>query len=333
MFSESPRGRETKIKECRGSFRRPPSSCRHAIVMMKPAEHGDRGDRAGELRTDAFIGDGNPLADPLVGSRRVEVPQCVFNEDLLKVWLGQDDQVVEALAPDAPQKPFAHRVHERRLHRGAQDVNAGAIGDAIEDRTELVVTIANDELRPLPERRRIAELPRRPRLRRSARHPDMDDALDVHVDDEEREDGTKPDVVGLQEIAGPHRVGSQECPPALSAARSSRPRTAHVPLDRSLRDADAELREFSANAFGSPQPALGRHASDEADDIGSDARLAWPSRAAYATPEETEPRTVPSKHGLRFDQEQSMAPLGKESCEQDEHAALVAAKPRAFDAA
>src|SRR5271165_1539537 len=29
-------------------------------------------------------------------------------------------------------------------------------------------------------------------------------------------------------------------------------------------------------------------------------------------PEQTEPRTVPSKHGLRFDQEQGMAPLGKE---------------------
>jgi hypothetical protein len=104
-------------------------------------------------------------------------------------------------------------------------------------------------------------------------------------------------------------------------------------LDRSLRDTDAELQEFPANALSSPQPVVGRHAPDEGDDIGSDPRLAWSGRAAYATPEETERRTVPSKHGLRFDQEQSMAPLGKESCEQDEHAALVAAKARAFDAA
>jgi hypothetical protein len=83
-----------------------------------------------------------------------------------------------------------------------------------------------------------------------------------------------------------------------SAARSTRPRTGHVPLDRSLCDADAELQEFSANAFGSPQPALGRHAPDERDDIESDARFAGAGRAAYSTPQDTESRTVLSKHGL-----------------------------------
>jgi hypothetical protein len=127
-------------------------------------------------------------------------------------------------------------------------------------------------------------------------------------------------------------VVSQECPPALSATRSCGPRTSHVPLDRLLRNADAELQEFSANALGSPKPVLGRHAPDEGDDIRSDARFARTGRAAYSTPEETESRAVPSKHGLRFDKEQGMAPLRKEPCEQDEQAALVAAKAGAFDA-
>jgi hypothetical protein len=34
----------------------------------------------------------------------------------------------------------------------------------------------------------------------------VDDASGVHVDDEEGEDGTEPDVVGLDEVAGPDRV-------------------------------------------------------------------------------------------------------------------------------
>jgi hypothetical protein len=97
-------------------------------------------------------------------------------------------------------------------------------------------------------------------------------------------------------------------------------------------DADAELQEFSTNAFGSPQPALGRHASDEGDDIGSDARFAGTGRAAYPTPEETESRAMPSKHRLWFDQEQGMAPLRKNPREQHQQAALVAAKAGPFDA-
>lgn len=45
------------------------------------------------------------------------------------------------------------------------------------------------------------------------------------------------------------------------------------------------------------------------------------------------PRAVPSKHGLPFDQEQGVAPAGKDSREQHEQAALVAAKAGAFDTA
>ena len=123
---------------------------------------------------------------------------------VLKVRLRKDDCVIKAFAPDAPQKPFAHRIHQRSLHRGAQDANPGALGDAIEDRTELVVAIADNELRPLPKRRCIVQLLRRPHLRRRACDGNVDHAFCVHVDDEEREDGTEPDVVGLQEIAGPY---------------------------------------------------------------------------------------------------------------------------------
>jgi hypothetical protein len=86
--------------------------------------------------------------------------------------LGQDDDVIEALAADAPQKSFAHRVHERPTHGRAQDANAGAAGHAVEGLTELVVAVANEELRTLPKRRRIAKLLRGPRLRWSARQRD-----------------------------------------------------------------------------------------------------------------------------------------------------------------
>jgi hypothetical protein len=72
---------------CAGSFCRPSPSRRDAVIMMKPAEYRNRGDRAGELESEVSSGDRNPLSDPLVGPCSVEVAQCVFGEDTLKVLL------------------------------------------------------------------------------------------------------------------------------------------------------------------------------------------------------------------------------------------------------
>jgi hypothetical protein len=63
-------------------------------------------------------------------------------------------------------------------------------------------------------------------------------------------------------------------PPGLSAALAGRPRASHIPLDCALRDADAELQQFAANPFRSPEPVLGRHAVDEGDGVWRDTRLA-----------------------------------------------------------
>ena len=119
----------------------------------------------------------------------------------------------------------------------------------------------------------------------------------------------------------------------LSAARCAGPRASHVPLDRALRDADAELQELASNPFGSPEPVLGRHAVDEGDDVRRETRFAWTARAGFPPPEQSESFPVPSQDRLGLDQEQGMAPLGKESREQHEQASLVGAKGRAFDSA
>jgi len=207
-----------------------------------------------------------------------------------------------------------------------------ALGDAIEDRTELVVAIPDDELRALLERRRIAQLLRRPRLRRSTRHRNVDDAPGVHVDDEERKDRTEPDIVGLQEIAGPHRGFARM---SASAVRCAEHWVAHIActfgpfaLRRGCRASRVRRECARLPKAGSRPPCV-----DEGDDVRSDARVAWTVRAAYSTREETESRAVPSKHSLGFDQEQGVAPMRNQSREQDEQAALMASKAGALDAA
>ena len=77
--------RFVEMVTCAGSFRGPPSLRRRAVVVMQPAEHGDRRDRAGDLGLGAASGERKPLADPLVRPNRVEVAQCVFGQDLLQL--------------------------------------------------------------------------------------------------------------------------------------------------------------------------------------------------------------------------------------------------------
>jgi hypothetical protein len=91
--------------------------------------------------------------------------------------------------------------------RGAQGAiwmtcRPSAFGDPIEGGTVLGVAIANEHLGTTTERRDLTQLLRGPLIGWRARHGKVDNALRVHVDDEEGEDRTEPYVVELQEIAG-----------------------------------------------------------------------------------------------------------------------------------
>ncbi len=68
------------------------------------------------------------------------------------------------------------RVHERCLNRGANDARPGALCDAVERRTELVVPVSDEEPRPLSEGCRVAQLLRRPLPGGRSRHRQVDDA-------------------------------------------------------------------------------------------------------------------------------------------------------------
>ena len=149
---------------CHGSLRRLSSLCRRAIVAVQPAEEGDRRDRAGEPGSRALARDRNLLTDPLVRPSRVEVAQCVFSEDMLQVCFSKDHNMIEAFASNTPEKSFAHRIHQGSLNRGAKDANPGAGGDSVEDSSELIIAITEDEFRSLPEGRRVAQLLRSPRV-------------------------------------------------------------------------------------------------------------------------------------------------------------------------
>jgi hypothetical protein len=202
--------------------------------MVQPAEHWRRYDLA-RIRADhAWRWDRDALTKALMGTASVEVPDSELTKKAVQVTLPQDDYVIEAFLARATEKPLDHRIHQRGAHRRLDDPNARPLRHAIELGTVLVVPIADDELRFSAEGRGVPELLGRPLLirvvgRRLVHHP-----LAVDVHDEESEDGSEPDVVGLDEIARPNGVVAQKGPPTLSAMRCSRPDASHVLVDRAL---------------------------------------------------------------------------------------------------
>lgn len=91
----------------------------------------------------------------------------------------------------------------------------------------------------------------------------------LEVDHDENVVAAEPKVAELDEIASPYtsRFLAKESGPTLTVwRRASDP--AHVPLDGSLGDGNAELEELTANALGAPHPVVGGHVADDVDDLG-----------------------------------------------------------------
>jgi hypothetical protein len=90
----------------------------------------------------------------------------------------------------------------------------------------------------------------------------VNDALRVHIHDEEREDLPEPQVMELQEVAGPDRVVLEEGAPGLAiTGRAWRSKEA---LNRALGDPDAELQELPATVFGRTMSVASRQVRQKA---------------------------------------------------------------------
>lgn len=264
-------------------------------------------------------------------SGAVEVGEAVLVQHAQHVLFVKDEDVIEALASHAAEEALTDGVDQRGTHRGANDSRASALGNSVELGAELVVTIADDELRSIAESRRVAELLSGPRLSGGPRHAAVHHALGVDVDDEEREDRPEPDVVRLQEVAGPDGVVSQEAVPALAPRWGGGSSAAHVPLNGSLRNADAEVQQLAADALRAPEAILLGHAPDELDGLRGKSRQCWWSRFRLQSPEESDARAVPARYWFGPDQQHGVAPVRGHAGEHDQEATLVRAKRGPFD--
>ena len=115
--------------------------------------------RRGRLRSTsrAIERVGSALTDALMGPAGIVVV-AVLVEDALKVVLAEDEEMIETLSSHRADQAFAVRVRLGRHHGRADHPDARALGDLVEDGSELGIVVAEEELRSLPERRQLPKL-------------------------------------------------------------------------------------------------------------------------------------------------------------------------------
>jgi hypothetical protein len=179
-----------------------------------------------------------------------------------------DENVVETFASNRADETLDVAVRFWRQNGRANDPDARAFSDIIEDGAKLGVVVAQKELRSLTTRGQFPKLLGQPLAAGSARSDDAKDSPGFEVHDDECEVATEPEVTHFEKVAAPDPWGlvSEECRPALTFGRHA-PETAHVALDGALGDGDSELEELAADALGTPEAILEGDAPDERDDL------------------------------------------------------------------
>ena len=106
--------------------------------------------------------------------------------------------MIEAFAAHATDESFAERVRPRRPDWCPDHPSPARFRDSIEAPSELVVAVSHQKARTAAPRGRVAKLLRSPLRTWLPRDVEMYDPARTYVDEEEREDRTKEDILEHQ---------------------------------------------------------------------------------------------------------------------------------------
>jgi hypothetical protein len=164
----------------------------------------------------------------------------------------KDQDVVQTLSPNTPQKAFTDRIGSRRVIWCFKYLDATCGCYSRETGSELTIIIANEIFRRLSIGSRLPQLLCSPSVGRRACHTDVDDFPRFQFNEEKRKERTKEEVGDLEKIAGPNisSVIMEESRPLLPSW-SMQANLPHVFLDRSFAHANIQLEQLASNALSS----------------------------------------------------------------------------------
>ena len=136
----------------------------------------------------------------------------------MQLLLTEDQYVIQARSPNTPQKAFTDGIGSWRVIWCFEYLHVARCCNSGEAGPKLAIVIANEILRRLSIRSRLAQLLCGPNVGRRARHTYVNDFPRSQFDDEEGKKGAKEEVGDLEKITGPDlpRMIAEEGPPVLS---------------------------------------------------------------------------------------------------------------------
>ena len=157
----------------------------------------------------------------------------------------------------------------------------------------------------------------------------MDNAARLQFNDDEDVERPEQQIVDNGEIAGPDVAGviPEESRPGLTGLSAS---LRHVSLDRSLADFDAQLEQFAANAFRTPQTILVRHLSDKVDGFLRNTRFLLPC-PRFTSPVQAKQVPVPAQEGFGLDNVQRVLPVPSDTSQQHQTNPIAVGQFRSLD--
>ncbi len=237
----------------------------------------------------------------------------VLAQDLPEVAFAGDQQPVQGLATSGSDPAFTDGVRSGRPVGRGHHPDTLRTKDLVEADHELAVAIVDQELRPQIG---LAELPTQvacllgdPGRGRLLGAAGQEDPTRGQLDEEHHVQLLQPKAVDAEEVAGQDGtcLSPQESLPAQSRPPRRRRHSvaAQDTSDRGRRDLIAELAQLALDAAKAPAWVLAGQTQDQLLALGGQWRTT--ETATRATPKgiplATDQLTVPTKDGLRADQE------------------------------
>jgi hypothetical protein len=206
------------------------------------------------------------------------MPVVVINEDakdMLKMLGVQEQEPVETLRANRPDKPLRHSVRLRGAKRRANDLQPVTLEHSIDTVGEFLIPVANQEsegFRPVSQGpRQLARLLRDARPAWMGRAPSQMHATTAQLDEEEHVEPLQPGRLHREEIDRQHALPmrSYELAPGDAWASADRPEaTCPQPgAHGGRRYRNAKPLELTDDALVSPPRVLSRQTQDQLPDL------------------------------------------------------------------
>ena len=210
--------------------------------------------------------------------------------------LAEDNDVVQALAPDRSDQSLGNAILPRRGWCNWLVSDAHGAKSACDNGAVDPIAIADEVARSLIPRKCLYDLARNPFRGRVRCDADPDQCSAIQPHDDEGIEQVETDSWDNEQVHGGNvwRMVMQEGPPSLARRR---PAFNHVLGYARLRDLKPELEQFAVNTGRAPKRIFDAHPPDQRAQIRFDLRS--PSQwAGLPTPVATKTGPVPSHERL-----------------------------------